>query len=84
MKNLKNLGKTLNKNQQKLINGGNLPGPVGENEDCIIPSGIACNPHPGAMNVCRHNEVCVPYDEGLGPWININESLGTCLCGFPI
>lgn len=40
MKNLKNLGKTLNKNEQQLINGGFNPDACSNDRDCegsIIP-----------------------------------------------
>ncbi len=47
MKNLKNLGKTLSKNEQKMINGGMLSLGGGDPEItgfCVHPGGYNCGP----------------------------------------
>ncbi|AXT18334.1 hypothetical protein D7030_08240 [Flavobacteriaceae bacterium AU392] len=59
MKNLKNLGKILNKNDQKLINGGNPGG-------CIGFSG-ACTPSSNNSGCCT-GLVCVSQCPGFIPF----------------
>lgn len=56
MKNLLNLGKTLNKQEQKAINGGFFGSPGGDDERlCPTPNAFKCN-DPG--NIAGPGHVC--------------------------
>ena len=69
-KSILNIGKTLNKAEQKNIFGGER----GLVPPCSNPSGNACDPFAGQFHgnpACNLGEVCVPGSSPLG---------GVCVC----
>jgi len=79
-KSILNIGKTLNKAEQKNIFGGNL----GFAPPCDNSSGNSCDPNAGQAfgnPACNIGEVCVGYD----PTVYLNGDLviygyGVCEC----